>query len=89
MHNILNTEECNILSWQSWKFFKAKDITVIPAMPLNSMFVTVRNHNYARLITNSKNKGKLSFHILCRYSIFKILLSTYNYQLNINISSVF
>ena len=86
MHNILNIEEGNILSWQSWNFFKAKDITVIPAMPLNSMFVTVRNHNYARLITNSKNKGKLSFHILCSYSIFKILLSTYNYQLNINIS---
>ena len=39
MHNILNTEEGNIISWKSWNFFKAYAITVIPAMPLNSLFL--------------------------------------------------
>lgn len=38
-HNIPNTEEGNIISWKSWDFFKAKVITVILAMPLNSLFL--------------------------------------------------
>lgn len=89
MHSILNTEEGNIIRWKSWNFFKVKAITVIPAMPLNSIFVPVRNHNYTRLITNSKTKGKFCFHILCSDPTFKILLPTYIYQLNINTPSVF
>lgn len=89
LYNILNAEEHNIPSWQNWIFFKANVITVAPAIPRNSFFVTARNYNSTWLILNSLNKDKLSSHISCIYSTSKILLSTFNYQFNINMLSGF